>query len=90
MGIVQGVGAWTLGAIQRLGRAVLFLIASLAGLPAAIARFRTVIAQLYSVGVQTLLIIVVAGLFVGMVLGLQFYYNLVDFGAESELGRRWR
>ncbi len=86
MGMVQGVGAWTLGAIQRLGRACLFLMASLAGVPAALGRFRSVIAQLYSVGVQTLLIIVVAGLFVGMVLGLQFYYNLVDFGAESELG----
>jgi phospholipid/cholesterol/gamma-HCH transport system permease protein len=35
---------------------------------------------------MTLLIILVSGLFVGMVLGLQFYTNLVDFGAESSLG----
>jgi phospholipid/cholesterol/gamma-HCH transport system permease protein len=42
--------------------------------------------QLYSVGVLTLLIILVSGLFVGMVLGLQGYNTLVDFGAEESLG----
>jgi phospholipid/cholesterol/gamma-HCH transport system permease protein len=40
----------------------------------------------YAVGVLTILIIVIAGLFVGMVLGLQGYYNFVKFGAESSLG----
>jgi len=42
--------------------------------------------ELHSVGVLTVLIIVVSGLFVGMVLGLQGYYTLVDFGAEESLG----
>jgi phospholipid/cholesterol/gamma-HCH transport system permease protein len=49
-------------------------------------RPRLVIAQLFSVGVLTLLIILVSGLFVGMVLGLQGYNTLVDFGAEESLG----
>jgi phospholipid/cholesterol/gamma-HCH transport system permease protein len=40
---------------------------------------------MYSVGVLTLLIIVVAGLFVGMVMALQAYYALVDFGAEDSV-----
>ena len=40
---------------------------------------------MYSVGVQTLLIIVVAGLFVGMVIALQAYNALVDFGAEDSV-----
>ncbi len=44
------------------------------------------IKQLYSVGVQTLIIIIVAGLFVGMVMALQSYYALVDFGAEDSVG----
>ena len=35
---------------------------------------------------MTVLIVVVAGLFVGMMLGFQGYYTLVDFGAESSLG----
>jgi phospholipid/cholesterol/gamma-HCH transport system permease protein len=41
---------------------------------------------MYSVGVLTLPIIVVSGTFVGMVLGLQGYNTLVDFGAEESLG----
>jgi phospholipid/cholesterol/gamma-HCH transport system permease protein len=42
--------------------------------------------QLFSVGVLSVLIILVSGLFVGMVLGLQGYNTLVDFGAEESLG----
>ena len=45
-----------------------------------------VITQLYSVGVLTLVITLVSGMFVGMVLGLQGYNTLVDFGAEESLG----
>jgi phospholipid/cholesterol/gamma-HCH transport system permease protein len=44
------------------------------------------IQQIYSVGVLSLLIILVSGLFVGMVLGLQGYNTLSDFGAEESLG----
>lgn len=49
-------------------------------------RPRLLINQLYSVGVLSFLIIVISGLFVGMVLGLQGYYILSDFGAEETLG----
>jgi phospholipid/cholesterol/gamma-HCH transport system permease protein len=49
-------------------------------------RLGLLIQQIYAVGVLTLLIILVSGLFVGMVLGLQGYNTLVDFGAESALG----
>ena len=49
-------------------------------------RPRLILTQLYSVGVLTLPIILVSGLFVGMVMGLQGYNTLVDFGAEDSLG----
>jgi phospholipid/cholesterol/gamma-HCH transport system permease protein len=42
--------------------------------------------QLFSVGVLSFLIITISGLFVGMVLGLQGFYILSDFGAEESLG----
>ncbi|MDH5409564.1 MAG: lipid asymmetry maintenance ABC transporter permease subunit MlaE, partial [Gammaproteobacteria bacterium] len=58
----------------------------LAGLHTLIPRPGLVIQQVYSVGVLSLVIIVVSGLFVGMVLGLQGYNTLVDFGAEESLG----
>ncbi|MCK4709569.1 MAG: lipid asymmetry maintenance ABC transporter permease subunit MlaE, partial [Gammaproteobacteria bacterium] len=49
-------------------------------------RFSLVVKQLYSVGVQTLFITLVAGLFVGMVLALQLHYTLSTFGATDTLG----
>lgn len=82
----QRLGKAGLGYFERLGRGHLFLMYTLAGIPGLLLRPRLVIAQLFSVGVLTLLIILVSGLFVGMVLGLQGYNTLVDFGAEESLG----
>ena len=83
---VQALGAWVLGRAERLGRGSLFIAEVLLGTGAALRRFMLVVHQIYSVGVLTLIIILVSGLFVGMVLGLQGYYTLSDFGAESSLG----
>ena len=58
----------------------------LAAIPGVLLRPGLVIRQLYMVGVLTLLIILVSGFFVGMVLGLQGYNTLSDFGAEESLG----
>ncbi len=70
----------------RLGRGSIFLTKILSGIPQLFLRFSLVVQQLYSVGVKTLFIIVVAGLFVGMVLALQLYYTLSTFGATDTLG----
>jgi len=83
---LQSLGAWTLASITRWGRAAIFLAQTLASCPWSLRRFALVVQQVFSVGVLTLLIIVVSGLFVGMVLGLQGYNTLVDFGAETSLG----
>jgi phospholipid/cholesterol/gamma-HCH transport system permease protein len=72
--------------LTRLGRGSIFLSKILLALPQLFPRFGLVIHQLFSVGVQTLLITLVAGLFVGMVLALQLYYTLNTFGAEDTLG----
>ena len=83
---LQDLGRATLEFFERLGRGHLFLLQTLASLPGVLLRPRLVLAQLYSVGVLTLVITLVSGLFVGMVLGLQGYNTLVDFGAEESLG----
>jgi phospholipid/cholesterol/gamma-HCH transport system permease protein len=80
------LGHATLGVFERLGRAFIFLLRVLSGLPGLLWRPGLIVAQLYSVGVLSLLIILVSGLFVGMVLGLQGYNTLVDFGATESLG----
>jgi len=57
--------------MARLGRGHLLLFHMLSGLSALAVRPRLLLVQLYSVGVLSMLIITVSGLFVGMVLGLQ-------------------
>ena len=86
-GLLQQMGRWWLGVVGRLGRGHIFLFRVLTGMPALVFRKPgLLIEQLHVVGVLSLLIIVVSALNVGMVLGLQMYNTLVDFGAESSLG----
>ncbi|HEY4732351.1 MAG TPA: lipid asymmetry maintenance ABC transporter permease subunit MlaE [Gammaproteobacteria bacterium] len=84
--LFQFLGQAGLNFFERLGRGNLFILRVIAGVPSLVPQFSLVIAQLYSVGVLSLVIIVVSGLNVGMVLGLQMYNTLVDFGAEASLG----
>jgi len=86
IGGLRDLGRWTLTAVERLGRGHLFLVQVLGGFPKALLHFREFLVQLWSVGYRSLVIIIVSGLFVGMVLSLQGYNTLVDFGAEETLG----
>jgi len=82
---LQSLGHKSLSSVQRLGRGHVFLLKVLPAMEGMLFRPSLLIRQMYSVGVQTLLIIVVAGLFVGMVIALQAYNALVDFGAEDSV-----
>ncbi|MEJ2141331.1 MAG: lipid asymmetry maintenance ABC transporter permease subunit MlaE [Gammaproteobacteria bacterium] len=82
----QHLGRSGFNFFQRLGRGHILFVAILGGIPELLLRFRLIVQQIYSVGVLSLIIILVSGLFVGMVLGLQGYNTLVDFGAEESLG----
>jgi phospholipid/cholesterol/gamma-HCH transport system permease protein len=83
---LQRLGATAIGVTERIGRGHLFLLHVLTGFVPLLPRFGMVIKQMYSVGVLSLVIIAVSGLFVGMVLALQGYNTLVDFGATESLG----
>lgn len=82
----QHLGRETLKSLRKLGRANFFLLHVLTGFSQLVQRPRLLIAQLYSVGVLSVLLITISGLFVGMVLALQGYNVLSDFGAEESLG----
>ena len=84
--LLRSIGARTIDGIWRLGFATRFLIATLSHTPAAFRRLHLTIREVYFSGVLSLTIIVVSGLFVGMVLGLQGYDTLVRFGATEALG----
>ena len=83
---LETIGTRVLSGLGNFGRACLFLFGVLRGSWALATHPRLLIQQIYLVGVQSLSIIMVSGLFVGMVLTLQLYYELTRFGAESTLG----
>jgi len=80
------VGAGTLQAIARIGFASRFFVAVLRQTPAAVRRIQLTLREIYFAGVLSLVVIMVSGLFVGMVLGLQGYDTLNRYGAGDSLG----
>jgi len=83
---VVELGARTLAMVRWLGKGGLFIVPSLLGMIAVMRRPKLIVQQVYSVGVLSMLIIIVAGFFVGMVLGLQGYIQLAAIKAEANLG----
>ncbi len=84
---IRYIGRFTLDVLQALGRSALFLFHSLWALPNLRVNFPLFVKQIHSVGVYSLLIIVVSGLFIGMVLALQGYNILNRYGSEQALGQ---
>jgi hypothetical protein len=80
------LGAGTLLMLRSLGHAAFFFVDLLRTMPAALARFSLVVAQLHAIGNLSLLIILASGMSVGFVLALQMYYALVTYGATESLG----
>lgn len=83
---LEHLGQLVFARFSALGRAVIMLFLALAHLPQPRRGFPLLIQQLYSVGVMSLTIVLVSGLFIGMVLALQGYTILVGYGAEASLG----
>ncbi len=84
---LRRIGESTLNFYQMAGRFSIFFFHVLIGRPKFMMGTQLLIKQLFSVGCLSLLIIVVSGLFIGMVLGLQGYTILRKFGAEQALGQ---
>ncbi|WP_373778082.1 lipid asymmetry maintenance ABC transporter permease subunit MlaE [Glaesserella sp.] len=84
---ISSLGAPVTRFIRALGRSSFMLWGALVGKPNIRKHAPLLVKQLYVLGVQSLLIIMLSGLFIGMVLGLQGYVVLVDFSAETSLGQ---
>lgn len=83
---IRGIGASTIDSVLRLGYATRFITRTIMSSGTSLRRPRLVIRELYFTGVLSLIIILVSGLFVGMVLGFQGYHTLQTYGSESALG----
>jgi phospholipid/cholesterol/gamma-HCH transport system permease protein len=84
--ILAAIGFWLRSTVETIGfttRAFFTVLGASGGL---LRRPRLLIEQLFFIGNYSLVIVIVSGLFVGMVLGLQGYYTLNKYGSEQALG----
>jgi phospholipid/cholesterol/gamma-HCH transport system permease protein len=84
---LRRIGSSGIDVVESLGRSTIFLLRALLGRGGLGSGFNLLVKQLFFVGVLSLPIIVVAGLFIGMVLALQGYNILVDYGSEQAVGQ---
>jgi phospholipid/cholesterol/gamma-HCH transport system permease protein len=80
------IGSNTIDRVWRLGFAARFFLAMLAQSGETFRRPRLLLRELFASGVLSLIIILVSGLFVGLVLGLQGYDTLQRYGSSEALG----
>ncbi|MBN2689348.1 MAG: lipid asymmetry maintenance ABC transporter permease subunit MlaE [Gammaproteobacteria bacterium] len=84
---IQRLGAFGLSFCERLGVSAVLLARVIVRRPRFVKALPLLVEQLYMVGVLSLVIIVISGLFIGMVLALQGYNILDKFGATVQLGQ---
>lgn len=83
---VRKVGHRAVDMVWRIGYSTRFFALILLHSGPSFRRFQLIVRELFFTGVMSLIIILVAGLFVGVVLGLQGYETLKSYGSESALG----
>ena len=84
--VLRRLGRTVTDKLWRLGFASRFFVYMLLNSATSFRRFRLTVREIYFTGVLSLVIILVSGLFVGMVLGLQGYDTLQRYGSSEALG----
>jgi phospholipid/cholesterol/gamma-HCH transport system permease protein len=69
-----------------MGHTFLFLLSAFAWSFRPPFRFRLIVHHVRTIGVESLSVVILSGVFTGMVMGLQGYYSLRKFNAENFLG----
>lgn len=85
--LIQKFGRFGISFCERLGISGIFILRTVIRKPRFLRFFPLLVEQLYVIGVLSLIIIAVSGVFIGMVLGLQGYNILQKFGTVSQLGQ---
>jgi len=79
-------GRKVLALLRELGAFALFLLMALARIFTLPLKPQRILEQIHFIGMKSLFVVALTGLFTGMVLGLQGYYVLIKFGSETALG----
>lgn len=83
---IRGLGASALAVIRRMGLMGLFFGQAVLFCFLPPIKMSRLVKQIHFIGLQSMLVILLTGLFTGMVLGLQGFYTLNRFGSEAFLG----
>ncbi|MDP7387090.1 MAG: ABC transporter permease, partial [Nitrospinota bacterium] len=83
LGLIRRPGAAGISVLQGMGRMFIFLFDVLRGFFLPPFRPRLILKQIHFIGVRSIAIITLTALFTGMVIGLQGYYTLRQFGSEG-------
>jgi phospholipid/cholesterol/gamma-HCH transport system permease protein len=83
---IRNLGTRGINGLWRAGAMARFFMLILTHSGTSFRRFRLTIREIYFAGVMSLVIIMVSGLFIGMVLGLQGFETLQHYGAEETMG----
>ena len=75
-----------IGGLRKLGQVTLFFLRLISQCGPALARPRLLVHQIYNAGARSLIIVMLSGLFVGMVIALTGIDLLQRFGSEEVLG----
>jgi len=86
MMIFTGIIRYTVDLFERVGRSGVFIANGLWKIVVPPYNLFPILKQLHFIGARSLLVIVVSGVFVGMVVALQFYDTLLRFGSVALLG----
>ncbi len=84
--MAETIGDRTLYSLAQAGRMGIFLVVSLTRLVRPPFKVHPVVNQLHFIGARSFFVILFTGAFTGMVLALQGYYSLRQFGSEGMLG----
>ena len=85
-GILFRLGDSTLAVLREMGAIAIFFVVAVVKLIHWPIRFRRILHHVHFIGMRSLFVVALTGLFSGMVLGIQGYYTLVKFGSETLLG----
>lgn len=80
------LGRFAMQNTADMGRTFLFLLSAFEWAFRPPARIRLIIHHVRTIGVESLSVVILSGVFTGMVMGLQGYYSLRKFNAENFLG----
>jgi phospholipid/cholesterol/gamma-HCH transport system permease protein len=85
MVVLHVIGEKTIGLVGNLGAIAVFFYLAVVKIFQQ-RQLREIVNQVFYIGARSSLIVLLVGLFTGMVLGLQLFYTLLKFGSVGALG----